>query len=245
LHSGPGKRIFLAAFSPADGRTIWSTEEPVEGDGSNTPDKRYFGSWATPVVAKVGGKDQLVLAMPTRVCGYDPEDGKLLWWCEGLRHRGGDLAYSSPLLVDDLCVMTGGFGGPALAFRLGASGDLTAKRLWRTERSPQSIGTGVVVGKHVYRPNAGPGTIDCLDPANGKVLWSHRAAGEQWSSMVRVGDHVYSTAQNGGVVVFRPDPAKYDQIARSELGDATNATPAAVDGMLVFRGQKRLICVGK
>lgn len=247
LHSGPGKRVFVAALDLQSGETIWQTEEPVEGDGSNTPDRRYFGSWATPVVAKVGGQDQLIVAMPTRVVGYDPRDGKALWWCSGLRHGGGDLAYSSPLIVGNLCFMTGGFSGPAMAFTLGGTGDITdTARLWRTEKSPQSIGTGLVVGEHVYRPNAGPGTIECLDPWSGKVLWQDRGAGgNYWSSMVLAEGRAYATAQNGKTVVFEPQSAGYVELARNDVADATNATPAVVDGALVLRGQKSLICIGK
>lgn len=246
LHSGPGKKVFLAAYDLGSGDTVWEQDEPVEGDGSQTPDRRYFGSWATPVPVEVGGKTQLILAMPTRVNGYDPATGRLLWWCEGLRHGGGDLAYSSILAAGDTVFMTGGFSGPAMGIRLGGEGDVTAThRLWRTEKSPQSIGTGVVVDGYVYRPNAGPGTIQCIEPATGKVRWEHRAGGEQWASIVLVGGLAYSTAQNGTTVVFRPSPEKYDEVARNELDEHINATPAVVDGGLLFRTFDHLLCVGK
>lgn len=246
LHSGPGTRVFLAAFDLKTGKTIWETPEPVEGDGSNTPDRRYFGSWATPLLAEIGGTKQLVVAMPTRVCGYDPADGRLLWWCDGLRHGGGDLAYSSPLLVGKTCVMTGGFNGPAIAFPLGGSGDLTSSRLWRTEKNPQSIGSGIVAGDHFIRPNAGPGTLECLDPQTGKIVWTARGpGGNMWASIVEAEGRAYATAQNGTTVVFRPDPKGYEELARNRLDDSTNATPAVTDGTLVFRMDHALICVGR
>ena len=248
LHSGPGKKTFVAAFDLKTGETIWETPEPVDGDGSYTPDRRYFGSWATPLIAEIGGKKQIVVAMSTRVCGYDPADGSLLWWCSGLRHGGGDLAYSMPLLVGKTCVMTGGFSGPAIGFPLesGASGDLTPSRLWRTEKSPQSIGSGIVVGEHIIRPNAGPGTLECLDPQTGKVVWANRGpGGNMWASIVTAEDRAYATAQNGTTVVFRPSATAYEEIARNRLDDSTNATPALTDGKIVFRMDHALICVGQ
>jgi outer membrane protein assembly factor BamB len=246
LHSGPGVRVFLAAFDLLSGKTLWEQQEPVDGDGSQTSDKRYFGSWATPVITKVGDQRQLLLAMPTRLIGYDLATGKPLWWSEGLRHKGGDLAYSSVLVAGDVAFVTGGFGGPAMAVRLGGSGDVTSThRLWKTEKNPQSIGSGIVVDGLVYRPNAGPGTLQCIDPKTGDVLWEHRAAGDnQWASIVLAGGLAYATAQNGTTVVFRPSPTKYDEVARNELNEHTNATPAIVDGAIVIRTFENLVCVG-
>jgi outer membrane protein assembly factor BamB len=247
LQSGPGKKVFLAAYDIANGETLWEQSEPVEGDGSYTPDRRYTGAWSTPVPAVVDGKPQLIVAMPTRVIGFDPATGERLWWCAGLSHGGGDLAYSSPVVVGDMVFMTGGFGGPAMGIKLGGSGDVTdTHRLWRTEKSPQSIGTGIAYEEYVYRPNAGPGTIQCIDPGTGEEQWQSRAAGgNHWASIVLVKDLAYATNQEGATVIFRPSPENYQEVAQNELGEHTNATPAVADGCLVFRTFENLICIGK
>lgn len=245
LHSGPGARIFLTALDAATGNTIWEQPEPVDGDGSNTADKRYFGSWATPVMTTMNGERQLLLSMPKRLNAYDPATGKLLWYSEGMGHKGGDLSYSSPLVVGDSVFITAGFGGPAMAVKSGGGGDVTTShRLWRSEKNPQSIGTGVVVDGYVYRPNAGPGTIQCIDPQTGKVVWENRAAGgDHWASIVLAGGLAYATAQSGTTVVFRPMPEKYDEVAQNKLDEHTNATPAVVDGAIVIRTFENLVCV--
>lgn len=247
LHSGPGVKVFLAALKLTNGETVWQHDEPVDGDGSNTPDKRYFGSWSTPVMATIDGREQMFVALPTRLVSMDPENGKLLWWCEGLRHGGGDLAYSSPLVTPGAIFQTAGFNGPAFAVKLGGEGNVTeTHRLWRLEKQPQSIGSGVVVDGLVYRPNAGPGTIDCVDPLTGQNVWRDRASGgTHWASMVLAEDRIYATDQAGTTVVFRPNKAKYEELAKNTLGEPTNATPAVVDGSLVFRTSKHVIRVGK
>lgn len=91
----------------------------------------------------------------------DPETGETIWTCQGLAHSRGDLAYSSPTLVGNLCFMTGGYQGPMMAVKLGGQGDVSeTHRLWRTEKQPQSIGSPIAAGGMIYRANAGPGTID-------------------------------------------------------------------------------------
>lgn len=247
LHAGPGKEVFVTALDLASGSTLWQTGEPLDGDGDHNSDGKYMGSWCTPIVTRVNGKDQVIVSLPTRVNAYDPDNGEIIWSCLGLRHDGGDLAYSSPVIAGDICFVTGGFAGAAMGIRLGGTGYITDKnRLWRTEKSPQSIGSGVVVDGYVYRPNAGPGTIECLEPATGRIVWRDRASGNNhWASLVMAGSLLYATDQSGACVIFKPNPAKYDEVARNELGEGTNATPAVSDGQLFFRTAQHLICVGK
>jgi outer membrane protein assembly factor BamB len=245
LHSGPGKRVFLMAIDLADGETIWETDEPLGGFVDRNRKGKYMGSWSTPVIAEVNGADQILLGLTTRVNAYDFQTGEIIWSCDGLNHERGDLSYSSPLIVDDLCFVTGGFRGPAMAIRLGGSGNITdTHRLWRTENNPQNIGSGVVAKGYVYRPNAGPGTIDCLDPKTGETKWSERGTGNYWASIVMAGGNLYATSQDATTTVFKPNPERFEPVATNRLDGSCNATPAIADGCLYFRTDKALVCVG-
>ena len=247
LNSGPGERVFVAAFQLSDGKTIWETDEPHKGSNSEREDGKYKGSWCTPIIAKVQGKDQIICTMPARVVAYDPSDGGIIWSCEGVSHGNGDLSYSSPIIADDLCVAIGGYRGPALAIKLGGTGDVTEKgRLWRNERQPQSIGSGVFIDGYVYRPNAGPGTIECLDPKTGKIEWSDRAArANNWGSIVYAAERCYLTNQNGTTVVFSPNPDQCEILATNRLGESSNSTPAISDGQIFIRTFEHLYCIGE
>ena len=102
----------------------------------------------------------------------------------------------------------------------------------------------MAVDGFIYRPNAGPGTIQCINPKDGAVLWSDRAAGgDHWSSIVRVGKHLYATNQQGTTVVFEASTTKYQELARNALDDATNATPAVSDGNIFIRTAGYLWCI--
>ena len=245
LHTGPGKRVFVTAIELDNGKTLWETDEPLEGSDHNKAGK-YMGSWSTPVIAQEDGRNQVILMLPTRVNAYDPDTGRIVWTCDGIRHDRGDLTYSSPVLVGELCFVTGGFNGVAMAIRLGGSGDITqTHRLWRKEKMPQSIGSGVVVDGYVYRPNAGPATIDCIDPSTGHVRWEERSpAGSHWASIVRAGGLLYATGQNAATVVFRPNPGKLDVVAVNRLPGSCNATPAVANGRIFFRTDGFLYCIG-
>lgn len=238
LNCGPGKKIFVAAFDAKTGKELWRTEEPFKGDGERNEDGKYMGSWCTPVWVDVDGRPQLIVSQPTRVVAYDPADGRILWFCDGLRHKKGDLAYSSPVVVGDILVVTGGFNGPAMGVKLGGGkGDVTAShRLWRFESQPQHIGSALAVDGKLYQGLAGPGRLECVDPATGKALWQDAAGGGvYWGSLVLGAGRIYGTNQKGRTVVFKPNPEKFELLASNDLNEACNATPALSDGDLFIR----------
>lgn len=247
LNSGPGKKkVFVAAFDLKDGKTLWEHEEPFKGTGERNEENQFMGSWTTPLLVTAGGKSELICTLPTRVVAFAPEDGKVLWYCEGLRFKQGDLAYSSPVLAGDACVVFGGYGGVGLGVRLGGSGDVTSThRLWRNEKIPQSIGSGIVVDGYVYIPFAGANIIECLDPKTGKEAWKERSKGAFWGSIVSAAGRAYVTDQKGRTVVFKPNPQKFESIAVNELGEESNSTPAISDGQIFIRTFKHLYCIAE
>ncbi|NIP95694.1 MAG: PQQ-binding-like beta-propeller repeat protein, partial [Akkermansiaceae bacterium] len=116
---------------------------------------------------------------------------------------------------------------------------------WRTETNPQSIGSGVHVNGHVFIPDAANGSIRCLDPRTGKETWRQKTAGPSfWGSIVMAAGRLYVTNQEGGTIVFAPNPEKFEKLATNDLGEATNATPAISDGQIFIRTRKALYCIG-
>ena len=248
MNCSPGKQVFMTALDLATGETIWKTDEPIVGDGTYREDKNWMGSWSTPIIAHVDGSDQIICSLSTRVVSYDPANGKILWFCEGISGRKGDLVYSSPVIAGDVCVCIGGFGGPGMAFRLGGMGNITeSNRLWRTESNPQSIGSGVVIGGNFYRPNeAQSAAIDCMEPKTGKILWrANTVEGKFWGSIVYAAGRCYVTNQDGVTIVFNPKPEAFDLLAKNDLGEVSNSTPAVSDGQIFLRTHKALYCVAE
>jgi len=242
LNFGPGSRTFLAALDLKTGELLWKHNEP---GGLDTTDKRMVGSWSTPIVIKVGGQDQILSSMPTRVIACDPATGSLLWFCGGLTNEKADLVYASPLVSGGIGVaFTGWVNGPTIGFKLGGAGDVTASnRLW-LEKQPQRIGSGVVVDRRMYIVNAGPGTAQCMECQTGKVLWTERLeGGESWGSLVMAADRLYVTSRKGVTTIFRPNPEKFELLAMNDLREPSNATPAISDGQIFLRTDAHLYCI--
>ncbi len=247
---GPGERTFLTALDLATGETVWETPE---AGGSGSRDGRYVGSWATPALHTVDGREQLVLGLPTRVGAFDPASGELLWWINGVSSDRSDVCYASAMLGEGIGCVMAGYGGPAMGFRLGGSGDMTDRnRLWYQDstnpRNPQRIGTGIVIDGILYMANADTqGSIECLDLATGHERWIERRVpgGPHWGSMVLAAGRLYVTGQSGVTRVLAPNPDRYELLAENDLGDQSNSTPAPSDGELFLRTFGHVYCVSE
>ncbi|HEV3143851.1 MAG TPA: PQQ-binding-like beta-propeller repeat protein [Gemmataceae bacterium] len=243
LWIGPGERQILLAVDKKTGEKVWEHNEPGGASGLDGDSKNWIGSWSTPIVAKVGDHDELILTMPKMVRAFDPKTGKQLWWCDGLTN----LVYTSPVISKDgIVVALSGFHGSALAVRAGGQGDVTkTHRLWHhTQQNPQRIGSGVIVGDYFYLLNE-QGLAQCLELRTGKDLWDkERVSSPSWSSFVEAAGRLYVTTMSGETLVLRADP-KLEVLAKNPIGERVLASLAISEGEIFIRGHKNLWCISE
>jgi outer membrane protein assembly factor BamB len=243
LWCGPNEgkgRNFLLAANKKTGETVWEHDEKV-------------GSWSTPLLTKVNGQDQLLLAMSSDVKGapddktgslkgFDPKTGKELWNCRGIN----SYCYTSPLVGNGIAVQMAGFSGSALAVKLGGSGDITKDRLWLHPKNIQRVGSGAIVGDHVYVVDEN-GMPRCYELMTGKEVWQveKRPGGSNtWSSILVAGERLYVQCHNGDTLVFAANP-KYEHLATNKLGEGTYASFAVSNGEIFTRTAKTLWCIAE
>lgn len=235
-------RNYLLAVDKRTGKTVWETDAPT-------------GSWATPVLATVNGKEQLVLGMSMDVKnapedkhghlrGYDPKTGSELWSCRGLN----SYVYTSALVGDGVAVGMSGYGGAALAVKLGGTGDITADRLWVHPKNTQRVGSGVIAGGHVYVVDE-DGRPHCYDLKTGDDHWKDEAklkGGVTWGSMIHAGGRLYMMMRSGETTVLAANP-KHEVLAVNSLGagEQTNSSPAIADGEIYLRTFRHLWCIAE
>jgi outer membrane protein assembly factor BamB len=243
LNCGPGERTFVVAVDKRTGDVLWQTDEPGGAEDKSPRTGDWLGSWSTPIVAKVNGQEQLLVNFPGHVNAYDLKSGKILWTVDG----NGDLAYTDVMIdrEQNIAIAMGGYGGAAIGFKLtGGSGNITqSARLWRSPgKNPQRIGSGVILGKHLYLPSEP--YLACHEVATGKEIWKHPIPRQQfWGSIVAVDERLYVTSQAGVTYVFAADPKEFRLLASNDLGEASNSTPAVSDGQLFLRTAGHVWCI--
>lgn len=242
LSCGPGVRAFLVALDAKDGSEVWRRELP---EARSKDEKEFKGSWSTPTVLRSGdgGAAQVLLSLPGELRAFSAATGQDIWTCKGL----GPLAYTSALLSahkPPIAVAMSGYHGPALACRTGGTGDVTADaRLWlHADKNPQRVGSGVIVGDHVYILNEN-GVAWCIELASGKKLWEERISSPSWSTMAHVDGRLYVSNMQGETLVLKPNPEKCEVIATNKVnGELTRASLAFAGKRVYQRTYKHLYC---
>ncbi|MBP6784754.1 MAG: PQQ-binding-like beta-propeller repeat protein [Verrucomicrobiales bacterium] len=246
IHAGPGPVAKLIALHKDSGKTIWETDL----DAFESADAKQFkGSWATPLVIDNAGRAEILLGLPGFLMSYDPKSGKELWRAGGL----GDLCYTNVLTGNGRALYLCGYGGPGIGLKLpGATetGDLTAShRLWADPpkgkgQNPQRIGSGQIIGDHLYLLNE-PGVMQCSLVETGEILWRERLSGSSWSSMNLIGKTLYVNDARGTTYLIEPDPKALKVIATNPVDENqhTNASLAFAGGRIYLRTDMFLYAV--
>lgn len=216
---------FLAALHRQTGEIIWRIPRPA-GD-----------SFGTPVVARIAGRDQLVLPGRRGVTAYNPADGTMLWTCGWSMDRPvGSVAF------DENCVYAS-IRYPheqIVCIRADGTGDVTATHVvWRERRSSSDLTSPLVCDDDLLIL-ADEGILTCLDKATGKVRWRKRLNGKFSASPVAVGNFVYCVNEAGNAYVI-DRTNRGEVVAENPVGQGCFAPPAVTGNWLLFRSAQGLL----
>ena len=222
----------VAGLDRATGAFVWKHDRPK------------LPNYASPIVLGVAGKDQLVLTGCDLVSAFDPLTGSKLWETKGSTTE----CVTSPVTDGRRVFTSGGYPTKHVS---AVAADGGAKVVW-ANKSQVYVPSMLVKDGHLYAVQD-DGFAVCWRCDTGAERWREKIGGTFSSSPVLVGDRIYTTSEAGKTVVFKADPAGFEQLGEAKLGDEVLTTPAVCDGRVYTRvavkaGGKReefLYCLGE
>lgn len=216
----------LLAFDCATGRQLWERTKPTHG------------SWASPMVADVAGKQQVItLALPL-VMSHALADGRELWRAELM---SGEVA-PSPLFAGGL-VLAAVPSSELVALRTDGAGDVTKSHVaWRGTESIPDITSPIGTSEFIFTVTT-MGGVACYETMSGKLLWQKELEFEVQASPALVGGQVVLLGTKGELLTLQAG-RKFKELSRTKLDDAFHASPAFVGGQMFLRGATNLWCLG-
>jgi len=229
IKTDPG---FIVAIDKATGRELWrQTRNPQPG-------------WGTPVAVQVGDHVEIIVNSSRRIDAYDPQSGKLLWFCSGNMVE----VIPTPVVGHGMIYCSSGRAGPTIAVRPGGSGDVTGTHVvWSTPKGSPFVPSPLLLGDYLYTINDMVSIASCHNAQTGDIVGQVRLGEAQRegfsASPVAVGGKVFFTNDEGDTFVLSPAP-DFKLLHVNTMGERTLASPALVDGKWYIRTQDHLICIG-
>ncbi len=189
-------------------------------------------SWASPILAKIDNRYQLVVKGNPIVAGYDIETGRELWSVEAMSGEVGP----SPAYGGGLVYAANEYS------KMAAIDPATATIVWEDnyylpEVSSPVYSSGLLFITTTYA------LVACFDAKTGEFLWEYDTDEIFYSSPVVAGGKVYVTDTGGTTYIFRIDREPVLE-AKNSLGEKVYTIPAFTDGRIYFRGTNNLYCIG-
>jgi outer membrane protein assembly factor BamB len=225
-----GAASYIAAFDKKTGREAWRVPRKVQV------------SWATPIVVRAAGGDELIVAGNEHVVAYEPKTGRELWRMKGLDSN----AVPSPVALGDIVILTAGYPNKiATAVKAGGRGDVTGtdRVLWTYTKGTAYVPSPILYREHLYLMTD-KGLLTLLEPRTGKVLYEGARVPAQnfMASPVAFDGKLLVVGMDGDAHLIKAGPV-HEVIRTNAMGQPVAASPAIAGGRLYIRGEKDLFCI--
>ena len=220
---GGGAGESFLAFDKSNGEVIWKN-----GDETMTH--------ATPTIATINGKKQLIFFVKAGLAAVDIEDGAELWFTD---FKFAVSTAASPVVEKDHVYCSAGYGVGAGLFQIEGN---DAKEVWiKPNRLMNHWSTPIVHNGHLYGifgfKKYGDAPLQCVELATGDIKWEKSGFGP--GNCILVGEKLVILSDDGHVVVANASPSGYDEVGRAKVVDGKCwSTPAYSDGHIFVRSTK-------
>jgi outer membrane protein assembly factor BamB len=190
----------------------------------------------TPAVFRAGGKTTVLFQNGGEATALDPKTGEARW-----SYKAGLSTIPSPAAGDGVLFLPSG-GGQMRAIKPPKKDGGAPEVVWEGDK-PINGGypTPVAHGGRLYCLT--DGTVACYSGAKGERLWRQRVDGPFFASPVIGDGRLYAVSAKGRASVVSLGD-KHEVLARNDLDDAIQATPAIANGCIYLRSDKYLYCIG-
>jgi outer membrane protein assembly factor BamB len=195
------RRVSVVAYDRLHGEVLW------EGGNRQV-------SMASPALATLAGRSQLLIVNQDWVSGQDPETGAVLWEFEWPGTTAGDSNVSQAVAVPpDGVFISKGYGSGAALYRLVPEGDAFATELvWHNPGVLRTKITNVAM-RDGYAYGLSEGILECVNVATGERAW--KAGRYRHGQILLVGDVLLVLGEDGELTMVEATPDERNKVLGS------------------------------
>ena|ERR1043166_571986 len=222
----------VAAYHRKDGKKAWAAGEHPAG-------------YSSPMLATLGGVEQIVLFDAGGVAGIDKADGRELWRYSWKTFN--DMNIIQPLILpgDRVFISSQLENGCALLQVKKDGPTWSVDKVWATRKMASIFSNPVYHDGHIYGLHDMVGRLCCLDAKTGNRLWvgDEELRGGQ---LLLSGDTLIVQSESSKeLIAVAAYPEEYRELGRVKVfrGRRTWNTPSLAGGRLYVRNHEEMICL--
>ena len=174
-------------------------------------------SYASPAIMTYGGEKQIIIQTEKNLIGLDFTNGKLLWQvATPVQQRFYNC--SSPYINGQVIYYTGqGTGIKALEV-IKSNNNFITKELWSNTEVGAKWNTPVLKNGFLYG-FSDLKRIYCVNATSGKTAWIDNSVTGDFATLVDCGSVLIGLPSTGNLIIFKPDPSHFTQIAKYKVSE--------------------------
>ena len=238
---------FVIALDKRTGKTVWLTKrsidfQDIEPGGKIAADGDFRKAFATPQVALIDGRWELISLGSKAAYSYNPLNGQELWRVE---EREQHSASTRPVIGQGMIFYPTGFStGQLFAVRVGGNGLITNSHVvWKVKRGVPNKPSILLVDDLICVIND-TGIATCIEAKTGNIVWQKRIGGEYSASPVYADRKIWLFSEEGKTTVLRAGRT-FEVLAENQLDEGFLASPAIVGKAFYLRTRTHLYRIEK
>ena len=208
----------IVAYDRLTGDVVWTKKRPE------------LPNYASPVILKIAGHDQLLFTGCNVISSFEPLTGTVNWEVEGATTE----CVTSTVTDGRVVVTSGGYPGKHVSV---VRADGTGEVLWNN--NTQVYVPSMLIRNGYLYAVADAGIAICYELETGKTAWKHRLGTTFTASPTLVGEHIFSTSDDGRTFIFKADPQRFELIGENKLAEEAIATPTICGSRIYMRVANR------
>lgn len=252
--------------SPPEAERFPTLDQPGNGSGIVAFDKftgtvRYrisdeLASYASPVLASIGGRAWCFVFARGGLVGFDPQTGAVDFHFPWRARILESVNAANPVVIGDRVLISEAYGPGSVLLQVRPGGcdvvwsdaergrDKALQAHWTTPIYLDGFLYGDS-GRH-----SSTAELRCVEAATGIVRWRRRGLGHV--SLLYVDGHLVALTEFGELLLLKANPERYEEVSRLEVRDGDGeplleypawAAPILSHGLLYVRGKERLVCL--
>ena len=220
VHVGGHNQGALTAFEITNGDLKWTWT----GDGP---------SYASPIVADIGGVRQVITQTQENIIGVSAIDGRLLW------RRPFSTEYTqniiTPIVLGNT-VIVAGYQKPTSAFRIVKMGDQwRTEDVWENPAVSLYMANAVVVGDALFAlSHRNRGQYVLLDVKSGKTLWTGMPRAAENAAIVRAGNLIVALEDDADLIIGRVNAGGFQEVKRYSVASGATWAQPVIAGNRIY-----------